>query len=215
MGIFSRMNRYLSLYKFRKKWRKLNMHNQTNVNRIFPLEVVSVGKYTYGTLEVHTWGEPEQGLEIGSYVSIAGGVKFLLGGNHRMNTLSNFPFKTKFCAAKVDSLSKGKIIVEDDVWIGTDALILSGAHIGKGTVIGARAVVSGKIPTYAIVVGNPGKIIKYRFGEEIINKLENVDFNKIDEKLLKENVDILYKPLTKDNLRIILTKLNINSENKK
>jgi len=71
MSIFSRINNYLSLYHFRRKWRKLNTHNQTNVNRIFPLEVVSVGKYTYGTLEVHTWGELEQGLEIGSYVSIA------------------------------------------------------------------------------------------------------------------------------------------------
>jgi len=182
------------------------------MNRIFPLEIVSVGKYTYGALEVHTWGEPEQELEIGSYVSIASGVKFLLGGNHRMHTFSTFPFKAKFCGARVDSLSKGKIVVEDDVWIGTDVLILSGAHIGKGAVIGARTVVSGKIPAYAIVVGNPCKIVKYRFSEEIINKLENADFNKIDEKLLKENIDLLYKPLTKDNLKIIFTKLNINSE---
>ena len=212
MSIFSRINRYLSLYQFRKKWRKLNMHNQTNVNRIFPLEIVSVGKYTYGTLEVHTWDEPEQGLEIGAYVSIASGVKFLLGGNHRMNTLSTFPFKAKFCGARVDSLSKGKITVKDDVWISTDALILSGTHIGKGAVIGARAVVSGKIPAYAIVVGNPGKIIKYRFGEEIINKLENYDFSKIDENLLKDNVDLLYKPLTKDSLRTILTNLKIIKE---
>ena len=118
-----------------------------------------------------------------------------------MNTLSTFPFKAKFYGAKVDSLSKGKIVVEDDVWIGTDALILSGTHIGKGAVIDARVVVSGKIPAYAIVVGNSGKII---------NKLENVDFNKINERLLKDNVDLLYKPLTKDNLRIILTKLKYN-----
>jgi len=129
-----------------------------------------------------------------------------------MDTLSTFPFKAKFCGDKVDSLSKGKIVVEDDVWIGTDALILSGTHIGKGAVIGARAVISGKIPAYTIVVGNPCKVVKYRFSEEIINQLENVDFNKIDEKLLKDNIDLLYKPLTKDSLKIILTNLKIISE---
>ena len=210
MSVFSRINYYLLLYNFRKKWRKLNMHNQTSAKYIFPPEIVNVGKNTYGLLEVYTWGEPEQGLKIGSYVSIASGVKFLLGGNHRMDAFSTFPFKVKFCGERVESLSKGKIVIEDDVWIGTDVLILSGAHIGKGAVIGARTVVSGKIPAYAIVVGNPGKIIKYRFDEKIIDKLENVDFNKIDEKLLKDNVDLLYKPLTKDNLEEIFKKLKIN-----
>ncbi|TFB09329.1 CatB-related O-acetyltransferase [Candidatus Atribacteria bacterium MT.SAG.1] len=210
MSIFSRINYFTSLYYFKKKWRKLNMHNLTSAKNVFPPEIVSVGKHTYGSLEVYTWGESEQRLEIGSYVSIASGVKFILGGNHRMNTFSTFPFKVKFCGERVEFLSKGKIVIEDDVWIGTDVLILSGAHIGKGAVIGARAVVSGKIPAYAIVVGNPGKIIKYRFDEKIIDKLENVDFNKIDEKLLKDNVDLLYKPLTKDNLEEIFKKLKIN-----
>jgi len=210
MSIFSRINYFSSLYYFRKKWRRFNRHNQTSAGNIFPLEIVKVGKWTYGSLQVYTWGEPEQGLKISSYVSIASGVKFLLGGNHRTNTFSTFPFKVKFRGEKIEALSKGKIVIEDDVWIGTDVLILSGAHIGKGAVIGARAVVSGKIPAYAIVVGNPGKIIKYRFNEKIINKLENVDFNKIDEKLLKDNVDLLYKPLTKDNLEEIFKKLKIN-----
>ena len=209
MGVFSHINYYLLLYNFKKKWRKLNIHNQTSAKNIFPPEIVSVKKHTYGSLEVYTWGEPEQKLEIGSYVSIANGVKFILGGNHRMNIFSTFPFKAKFCGAKVDSLSKGKIIVEDDVWIGTDVLFLSGAHICKGAIIGARTVVSGKIPAYAIVVGNPCKIIKYRFSKEIINKLENINFNEIDEESLKNNVDLLYKPLTKDNLEEIFTKLKL------
>ena len=207
MGVFSRINYYLSLYNFKKEWHKLNMHNQTSAKNIYPSKIVSVGKHTYGSLEVHTWGEPEQRLEIGSYVSIAGGVKFILGGNHRMNTFSTFPFKAKFCGERVDSLSKGKIVIEDDIWIGTDVLILSGAHIGKGAIIGARTVVSGKIPAYAIVVGNPCKVIKYRFSKEIINKLEKIDFNEIDEELLKNNIDLLYKPLTKDNIEVLLTKL--------
>jgi acetyltransferase-like isoleucine patch superfamily enzyme len=210
MSVFSRINYYLLLYNFKKKWRKLNMHNQTSAKNIYPSKIISVGKHTYGSLEIHTWGEAEQRLEIGSYVSIAGGVKFILGGNHRMNTFSTFPFKAKFCGERVDSLSKGKIVIEDDVWIGTDALILSGTHIGKGAVIGARAVVSGKIPAYAMVVGNPGRIIKYRFDKKIINNLEQIDFNNISEKFIKDNIDFLYKPLTQDVLETILK--NIKSE---
>ena len=208
MSVFSRINGFLLLYNFRKKWRKLNGHNQTSAGNIFPLEIVHVGKWTYGDLHVCTWGEPEQGLKIGSYVSIASGVKFILGGNHRMNTFSTFPFKVIFCGERVEALSKGKIVIEDDVWIGTDVLILSGTHIGKGAVIGARTVVSGKIPAYAIVVGNPCKIIKYRFNEEIIDILKKVDFNSIPEKIFIENIDLLYKPLTSDTLKIILDKIN-------
>ena len=148
MSIIIRIYNYLILYKFRKKWRKLNIHNQTSVKNIFPLEIVKVGKWTYGSLEIHTWGEPEQGLEIGSYVSIVSGVKFILGGNHRMNIFTTYPFKAKFLGSKIDCLSKGKIVVEDNVWIGIDILILSGANIRKESVIGARAVVSGNIPAY-------------------------------------------------------------------
>jgi len=208
MSIFSRINYFLSLYYFKKKWRRFNRHNQTSAGNIFPLEIVKVGKWTYGSLQVYTWGEPEQGLKIGSYVSIASGVKFLLGGNHRMNTFMTYPFKAKFLSTEVDCFSKGKITVEDDVWIGTDVLILSGTYIGKGAVIGARAVVSGAVDPYAIVCGNPGKIIKYRFNEEIINILKKVDFNSIPEKVFIENIDLLYKPLTKDTLKIILDKIN-------
>ena len=208
MSVFSRINAFLLLYNFRKKWRKFNGHNQTSAENIFPLEIVKVGKWTYGSLHVYTWGEPEQGLNIGSYVSIAGGVKFILGGNHRMNTFSTFPFKVKFCGERVEALSKGKIVIEDDVWIGTDVLVLSGTHIGKGAVIGARAVISGSVEPYSIVCGNPGKIVKYRFNEEIISILMKINLHDIPEEILMENINLLYKPLTRDTLKIILDKIN-------
>ena len=124
-----------------------------------------------------------------------------------MNTLSTFwvvtilyknkkmifiyPLKTKFLGNKIYSLSKGITIVEDDEGIGTDVLILSGAHIGKGAVIGARTVVSGSIPTYAIMAGNPGEIIKYRFNKEIINISEQIDYCNIHENFFIENIDFL------------------------
>lgn len=69
------------------------------------------------------------------------------------------------------------IKVEDDVWIGYDCIILSGSVIGKGSVIGARSVVKGTIPPYSVYVGN--KVIKRRFPDELINKIEGIDFSKI------------------------------------
>jgi len=214
MMIFLKIGRGISLYRFRRKWRKLNSHNQTVAKNIFPPKSVKVGKETYGALEVHTWGENEQGLEIGSYVSIANGVKFILGGNHRMNTFSTFPFKAKFSGKKVDSLSKGKIAIDDDVWLGLEALVLSGTHIGKGAVIGARTVVSGQIPSYSIVVGNPGKIIKYRFNRDIIDLLEQINFADLSENFIRDNIDLMYKPLTRDTLQLILKNLKKEYINK-
>jgi len=209
MGVFSYTKRFVSLYLLKKKWKHFNSHNQTSPENIFPLGIVTVGKHCYGPLEIYSWGEAEEGLIIGSYVSIAYGVKFVLGGNHRMNTFTTYPIKAMFLGEKVDSLSKGKIIVEDDVWIGTDALILSGAHIGKGAIIGARTVVSGNIPAYAVVVGNPGRIIKYRFNNKLIDELKKIDLQNIPDDFFRKNVDLLYKSLTQDNLAYIIERLRI------
>jgi carbonic anhydrase/acetyltransferase-like protein (isoleucine patch superfamily) len=85
-----------------------------------------------------------------------------------------------------------------------------GTHIGKRAVVGARSVVSGRVPPYAVVVGNPCKVIKYRFSKEIINKLEKINLNEIDEELLKNNIDLFYKPLTKENLELIIKKIKNN-----
>jgi carbonic anhydrase/acetyltransferase-like protein (isoleucine patch superfamily) len=91
-----------------------------------------------------------------------------------------------------DRYSKGSIIIEDDVWIGQDAMIMSGVHIGKGAIIGARAVIAKDIPPYAIVVGNPAKIIKYRFSYDIIDKLLQIDYSKFNEEFLRNNIDKFY-----------------------
>lgn len=94
----------------------------------------------------------------------------MLDSNHTMNTFSTLPFKAKFFWKKVDSLSK------NCYWrwclVGNECPILSGTNIGKGAEIGAWVVVSGKIPFYAIVVGNPGRIIRYRFENDIIEQIK-------------------------------------------
>jgi len=186
---------YIKLIIFRKKWKRKNKHNMTCPKNIFPLAKINVGDYTYGPLEVYSWNDSKEFLKIGKYVSIAKGVKFILGGNHNLYTISTYPFKVKFLKEKEEAWSKGSIEICDDVWIGMDSMILSGVKVGRGAVIGAGTVVSKDVPPYAIVVGNPAVITKYRFEEDIIRKLDNIDFTKLSEDFIKNNINLFYEKL--------------------
>lgn len=107
------------------------------------------------------------------------GCKVLSRGGHNYLRISTFPFQTKIYGG-VGSKKRDEdldIYVEDDVWIGYDTIVLAGARIGKGSIVGARAVVTGTIPPYSVYVGN--KVIKKRFPEEIINKISHIEFSKI------------------------------------
>lgn len=87
-----------------------------------------------------------------------------------MSGVSTYPFKRKLFHGGEEAVSKGDIIVGDDVWVGYGATILSGVHIGQGAVIAAGAVVNKDVPPYAIVGGIPAKVIKYRFSESVCKK---------------------------------------------
>lgn len=167
---------------FKLRWRINNKHNTTKAKNLFHQSSVTVGKHTYGPIEV-LYDNGRGRLTIGNYCSIAREVKFFLGGEHNYHRISTWPFQSKIYSG-YRSLKRDEnldIIVEDDVWIGYDCIILPGARIGKGSVIGARSVVVGVIPPYSIYVAN--KIIKKRFDEEIIKKLKDIDFSKVEHKL--------------------------------
>ena len=175
-------------------WIKKNTHNKTRMGNYFPLEKVSVGRYTYGQLNVHHFDAQNEGLIIGDFVSIGPNVEFFLGGEHHPKYISNYPFALYMdkCAmySKEDITTKGPIKVDDDVWLGAHVLVMSGVHIGRGAIIGAGSVVTKDIPPYAIFAG--GKIVKYRFDEHMINKLLMLDYSKVDEKFLEQNVELFY-----------------------
>ena len=181
----------------KRAWRKRNGFNGTSAMNRFKFENVSVGIYTYGALNVLDFCDSHK-LIIGNYVSIAQNVTFLLNGEHYVDHISSFPFKVKVMGEQAEAFGKGDIIVDDDVWIGYGALIMSGVHIGQGAVVAAGAVVTKDVPPYAIVGGVPAKVIKYRFSPEIIEKLMKIDYSKLDKETVEKNIDKLYEPVTED-----------------
>lgn len=118
-------------------------------------------------------------LKIGKFCSIACGAKFIFtSANHTMSSLSTYPFPLFFeewglPVSEVTSAwdNKGDIVIGNDVWIGYEAVILSGVHIGDGAIIGTRAVVTKDVEPYTIVGGVPAKPIRRRFDGETVEKL--------------------------------------------
>jgi len=172
-------------------WKLNNRHNFTSPGKPFNKNIVSVGNYTYGIINVHSSGDKHL-LKIGSFCSISNEVLFLLS-DHNYKLPSTYPFKTLLFNNGPDAIAKGDIIVKDDVWIGYRSIILSGVTIGQGAVVAAGSVVTKDVPPYAIVGGNPAKIIKYRFSDNKIKELLKIDYSKIDKDYIKNNLDYFYK----------------------
>ncbi|MCE9881445.1 Vat family streptogramin A O-acetyltransferase [Hafnia paralvei] len=120
-------------------------------------------------------------LVIGKFCAIAKGVQFILNGaNHKLSGFSTFPFYIfgngweKTMPQPEDLPFKGDTIIGNDVWIGYKALIMPGVKIGNGAIISSQSVVTTDVPAYTIVGGNPAKVIKKRFSDEIVCELEKL-----------------------------------------
>lgn len=188
----------------KRKYRKLNKHNYTKIKNCIDISKIQVGIGSYGVIDTKTYGGKNCNLKIGNYCSIAGETVFLLGGEHSYNRLSTYPFKAKYLNVG-ESENKGDIILEDDVWIGQGCTILSGVTIGRGAIIGAKSVVAKNIPPYAIYCGN--RIVKYRFSNEIIEKLKQIDFSQITKEFIEQNIELLYQEITEYNVDEIINKI--------
>lgn len=184
----------LRKYKYDRKWKKANSHNFAIPVGKVSLDKISIGKNTYGYIDV-LFSNPENKLIIGNYCSIAQGVKFLPSTDHALDRISTYPFKAMLLTGELEALSKGDIVVEDDVWIGYGATILSGVRIGQGAAVAAGAVVTKDVPPYAIVGGCPAKVIKYRFAPDMIEELLKVDFSQLDRETVRAHAEDLYRSL--------------------
>lgn len=194
MSILTSVKRRLRTILFRRQWRRLNGHNQTYVKSLFDPSLVQVGNHTYGCINVWQF-ETDGKLRIGHYCSIAENVRFLTSGEHSVDRISTYPFRTRLLTGEPDAVSKGDIIVDDDVWLGHGAMVLSGVHIGQGAVIAAGAVVTKDVPPYAIVGGVPAKVIRYRFEPEMIQRLLRINYSKLDLDSISNHADALEQKL--------------------
>lgn len=174
------------------------MKNKPNPNTIFPLPNINtltfvkptiknpnivVGDFTYFAdtdFEKHVTHHYDfigDKLIIGKFCQIGAGVEFVMNGaNHQMNAVSTYPFYIfgswdQSAPSKEDLPFKGNTVVGNDVWIGQNSTILPGVHIGDGAIIGLNSVVTGDVPPYTIVAGNPAKTVRKRFDDELIDLL--------------------------------------------
>lgn len=155
-----------------------------------------IGDYTYGKPKVFFENE-ESNLIIGKFCSIAGGVTIFLGGNHRLDWISTYPFnmlEEEFPEAKMITghpTTKGDVKIGNDVWIGQNAVVMSGITIGNGAVIAANSVVTKNIKDYEVWGGNPAKFIKKRFSDSEIEKLLQIQWWDWELDKIKSKVNYL------------------------
>ena len=192
--------------------KRLNPDNQT---RLHLAKLVArrpgqfaIGPYTYGRPKVRF---PESGarLVIGRYGSIADGVEILLGGNHRLDWTTTYPFPAlprlwpQAAGMTGHDTTRGDVVIGHDVWLGSQCMIMSGVTIGHGAVVAARAVVTRDVPPYAIVAGNPARIVRLRFDEARIAALVETawwsrprsEIARLIPLLLSERIDDLLAAL--------------------
>jgi acetyltransferase-like isoleucine patch superfamily enzyme len=167
---------------------------------------MSCGKYTYRIPNIR-WKNEKAKLVVGNFCSIAEDVYIYLGGNHRTDWVTTYPFGHIYgnifnnFNGNGHPSTKGDVIIGNDVWIGSNVTIMSGVTIGDGAVIANNSHVVKNVEPYSLVGGNPAKLIKYRFNQEQIEKLLQIkwwywDDNKINKftpLLCNNNIDEFIK----------------------
>ena len=159
---------------------------------------ISIGHHSYG-IPIVLFGDLQKNtrLKIGNFCSLPHKrVLILLGGEHYHNWVSTYPLNMNFPSYNLPSSlrSKGDVVIGNDVWFGVNTTILSGVTIGDGAIIGANSLVVDNIPPYAVVGGNPAKIIRYRFSKETIKLLLQIKWWNWTERKIKDASHLIMQP---------------------
>ena len=174
--------------------------------RLFSDSIDYHGRFTYGldSVEVFTWDQTTR-LRVGSFNSIAGGVTAILGGNHRTDWLTTFPFGHIFqqifpegqqYGARGHPASKGDILVANDVWIGHGSTLLSGSSLENGAVLAAQSVLTNPTEPYGVYAGAPARLVRKRFDEGTIAALLELAWWDWPVVHIRSVIPILQQPLT-------------------
>ena len=174
-----------------------------------------IGRYTYGNPRILYKPEENHALRIGSFCSIAENVKIFLGtfGRHQTHLASTYPMGMVFNTEGIDLTRRDhnvdySVEIGSDVWIGRDVTVFSGVKIGHGVVVGTGSLVSKDIPPYAIVGGIPARIISYRFSENIIEELLDLEWWNLSDELIQECIASFYQ----DDISSFLAIVRANSQ---
>ena len=153
----------------------------------YPNHTIGIG--TYGLPLVHDWDEGSN-LSIGSFGSIASNVQIFLGGHHRADWVTTFPFPALLPNSNIKDYggTNGDVTIGSDVWICANVIILSGATVGHGAVLANGAVITKDVEPYSIVGGNPANFIKYRFDENTRQRLLSTQWWNLPEDTISQNI---------------------------
>lgn len=132
-------------------------------------------------------------IYIGNFCSIGEKTRWHGATNHKINLVSTFPFKFWFKDKKSEGISKGLILIKNDVWIGDSVTFLSGVSLCSGAVIASNSVVTGYCRPYGVYAGNPARLKKYRFSDTIITELLYINWWDWPDELIKKRLDWFYK----------------------
>jgi len=185
-----------------------NIRQLVYIKNVITKPNIHVGEYTYYDdadgaehFEDHVTHHYEflgDRLIIGKFCAIAKGIEFVMNGaNHRMNSVTTYPFNImgngweKHAPLPSELPYKGDTIVGNDVWIGQNVTVMPGIHIGDGAIIGANSVVAKNIPPYCIAAGNPCRVIRKRFDDELIEYLLEIKWWNWNPDKIFRNMDAL------------------------
>lgn len=182
-----------------------NCKTVTNIKPTLKNEHIVAGDYSYfsdtffSRHVTHRYDFYGDNLIIGKFCQIAAGVNFTMNGaNHQMNCATTFPFYMTGWEQEYPSLenlqSRGDTVIGNDVWIGENVTVMPGVKIGDGAIIGKNSTVASDIPPYTVAAGNPARVVRERFDEELKNLLLSYKWWNLPPEKIAEIIPVLTSP---------------------